>query len=56
MNLGALIDTYGDTRGIVTTVFEASQAFHENGDDISFGDCADNSAHVPLLFAVRRYQ
>ena len=39
----------GDAGRIITAIFEASQAFDEYRDDVSFGDCADDSAHKKLL-------
>src|SRR5690606_8184761 len=35
----------GDAGGVVAAVFEAAQAFYEDGGDVAFGYCADYSAH-----------
>src|SRR5690554_3102125 len=35
----------GDAGGVVAAVFEAAQAFNEDGGDVAFGDGADDSAH-----------
>ena len=39
----------GDTGRIITTIFEAPETLNEYRDDVSFGNCADDSAHGKLL-------
>ena len=34
-----------DAGGVVAAVFEAPQAFDQNGNDVSISDRADDSAH-----------
>jgi hypothetical protein len=33
------------TGAVVATVFQAFEAFEQNGGDVSFSDCANNSTH-----------
>src|SRR5690606_25190058 len=35
----------GDAGGVVAAVFEAAEAFNEDGGDVAFSYCADDSAH-----------
>src|SRR5690606_5204594 len=35
----------GDASGVIAAVFEAAQAFYEDGGDVAFGDGAYYSAH-----------
>jgi hypothetical protein len=37
---------YGDAGGVVTAVFEAAQAFNDDGDDGLRADVSNNSTHV----------
>jgi hypothetical protein len=40
---------YGDAGGVVATVFEAAQAFNDDGDDRLRTDISDNSTHRTSL-------
>src|SRR5579863_7170232 len=37
---------HGDAAGIVAAIFQAPQAFDEDGYDVATGDCADYSTHI----------
>ena len=37
-----------DARGVIAPVFEAAQALHQNGDDVTLGDGAYDAAHGVL--------
>jgi hypothetical protein len=41
---------HGDTRRIVTTIFEFAQPFQQNGNYIAPGDCTDDSTHDSYEF------
>jgi hypothetical protein len=36
---------YGDARRIIATIFQAPQSLEQDGDDIAFGNGADDSTH-----------
>ncbi len=38
-----------DAGGIVAAILEPAQALHQYRDDISFGNCADDSTHLRAL-------
>jgi hypothetical protein len=40
---------YGDAGGVVTAVFEAAQAFNDDGDDGLGANVTDNSTHEMSL-------
>jgi hypothetical protein len=41
----AVVHAHGDTGGVVTAIFQAPQALHQDGDDVALSDGSDNSAH-----------
>src|SRR5690554_4320055 len=43
----------GDASGVIAAVFEAAQAFYEDGGDVAFGDGAYYSAHWLILMLMR---
>src|SRR5690606_3556341 len=43
----------GDAGGVIAAVFEAAQAFYEDGGDVAFGDGAYYSAHWLILMLMR---
>ena len=46
---GAVVGENSHTCAVVTTVFKTFQAFQQNGRDITFSDCANDSTHKVLL-------
>jgi hypothetical protein len=40
---------YRHAGGIVAAIFQASQAFDQDRDNIAMGDCADDSTHRKFL-------
>jgi hypothetical protein len=36
---------HGDAAGVIATIFQPPQPFHEDGDDVAAGDCTDDSTH-----------
>ena len=49
------IGQYGNTSGIITTVFEATQAFDQDGGDIAQCNCANDSTHFLSIFLAFRH-
>jgi len=41
----AAVQVHGNAAGVVASVFEALQALDQDGGDITFGNCTDNTAH-----------
>jgi hypothetical protein len=44
----------GDAGRVVSTIFEAPETFYQYRDDVSFGNCTDDSAHMVLLQVLLR--
>ncbi len=42
---------HGDATRIVATIFEATQSFDQDGNDITLRNRADNATHVFFLFS-----
>lgn len=44
-----VVGKHGNTGAVIATVLKTFQAFEQNGRDITFGDCANDSTHKFLL-------
>jgi hypothetical protein len=43
---GFIVGEDSDTGAVIATVFKALEAFEQDGGDITFSNCADNSTHA----------
>jgi hypothetical protein len=43
---GFVVGEDSDTGAVIATVFKALEAFEQDGGDITFSNCADNSTHA----------
>ena len=43
---GFVVGENRDTGAVIAAVFEALEAFEQDGGDVTFSDCADNSTHA----------